>query len=250
MYFNDTRAKKVELDLNSSKQNSIFRNYTEDHWFIVGDKISYQIGDYKDPKKKYRIQGFVLALGYSIKNEPLYLIGNINTVIYDVKGKGYLSDRRSAFKWYSAKEIHADHDEPIGIQPKNIGHKSFDTITRLIEGKSVHIFDILESTKYTKLSKVTVHPDFNIELCKLPYYRFVKRSSNKPYAADIYYNGIYAYYAPDQIAAKTLFDTGDENVCRVEITKQKLDIDSKKYIKRKPMYKYYIMIDLACKCDK
>lgn len=233
------------------KGTCIFRNYTEDHWFIVGDKISYQVGDYKNPKKKYRIQGFVLALGYDTKKTPMYLIGNVNVVIYDTKKDIYISDKRGAFKWYSAKEIHALETEDNFIAPKSIGYKSNDTITRLIEGKSIHIIDVMRSTRYTKLSKYEVEPEFNINKTELPYYKFAKRNPelSESVNPDIskyfkYYDGVCAYYATDQIDAATKFAIKDPSICRIEIIRHNWDESKKKYIERKATYKYYVIVNL------
>ena len=236
MYFNEDLVKKLE------KGVCIFRNFTDDHEFIVGDKISYQVGDYKNPRKKYRIQGFVLALGYNKKNEPMYLIGNTNVVIYDTNKNVYISDKRSMFKWYSEKELHVLPNEKADIKAKLIGYKSHDTVTRIIEGKSIHIINLQRTTRYTKLSKYIAEASFNINRVELSYYKFKIRATSDKTSI---YDGVCAYYAPDQTAAKAMYDANDRTVCRVETTRHKWDENNKKYVSHKPMYKYYIIVQMG-----
>lgn len=243
MYFNDTKIKPLE------NGESFFRNWTKDHWFIVGDKISYQVGDYKEPKKKYRIQGFILALGYSLKNEPMYLIGNVNTVIYDLKKDTYLSDKRSMYKWYTAKEIHALDDEDPRIKPKNIGYKANNTITRIFEGISIHILNIVKSTRYTKLSKYEINPEFNVEKTKLPYSDFAMRNESDSKLIN-HYSGIYAYYAKDQISAAIEFEKKNSSICRIEIIKNTWSKKKNSYIQKLPVYRYYVIVVLNKQDEK
>ena len=75
MAFIDKRLAKV-----CNVGENIFRNYTDKHMFVVGDKISYQIGNYEKEQYHYRIQGFVLAHGISTKGEPMYLLSIIESI--------------------------------------------------------------------------------------------------------------------------------------------------------------------------
>lgn len=237
--YKDKRLKNVV-----KKGENIFRNFTDQHYFVVGDKISFQIGDYEKADTKYRIQGFVLAHGYSVKGNPMYLIGQINMVYYDSETDIYTSDKRTSPRWFTAKELHAlDEDDPFF--PKVIGYKCCETITRIIDGAPVHVINVSKTKRNTKKTKYVIIPEFNVSISKLNYSVFKKY--NDLSKKEETFSGVTGYVMDNQIAAKTQFESGDKDVFRIQIIKSKWSEKKSKYIKKKPEYVYYCLTDLTKK---
>ena len=237
--FVDKRLKNV-----CKKGENIFRNWSDKHYFLVGDKISFQIGDYEKADTKYRVQGFVLAHGFSVKGNPMYLIGQINMVYYSSETDTYTSDKRTSPRWYTAKELHAsDPDDPFF--PKVIGYKCCETTTRVIDGTPIHIINVSKTQRRTKKTKYIVIPEFNVNVTSLNYYVFKKY--NDLSKREEKFSGVTGYVMDNQLAAKTQFENGDKEVFRVQIIKSKWSEKKSKYIKKKPEYIYYCLIDLCKK---
>ena len=239
--FTDKRLAEV-CDLGEN----IFRNFTDRHMFTVGDKISYQIGNYEKEEHHYRIQGFVLAHGISTKGELMYLLSQMNTIVYDSETDTYASDKRVTARWYTAREIHAE--EGNKYCPKIIGYKTNRTVIRVCENHGIHFLDIKSTVKKTK--KTCTSTVFHCNLAEngkvfksltfnVKYYDHEKNPEIHTVVA--------AYLAPDQLAAETAYEKGDKEIVAVETIPSRWNEKQGKYITRKTFSKYYVLVDLTKK---
>lgn len=235
--FTDKRLAEV-CDLGEN----IFRNFTNKHMFVVGDKISYQIGNYEKEEHHYRIQGFVLAHGISTKGELMYLLSQMNTIVYDSETDTYTSDKRVTARWYTAREIHADKDSKYC--PKIIGYKTNRTAIRVCENHGIHFIDTDASVKKTKKTCISTvfrsnlsKSELQTKTVKVMYYDHEKNPE--------IHTVITAYLAPDQLAAQTAYDKGDKDIVSVETIPERWNEKQGKYIARKTFSKYYIIVDLT-----
>ena len=241
MAFVDKRLAKV-----CNVGENVFRNFTDRHMFAVGDKISYQIGNYEKEEHHYRIQGFVLAHGISTKGELMYLLSQMNTIVYDSETDTYTSDKRVTARWYTAREIHADKDSKYC--PKIIGYKTNRTAIRVCENHGIHFLDIKSTVKKTK--KTCTSTVFHCNLAEsgkvfksltfnVKYYDHEKNPEIHTVVA--------AYLAPDQLAAETAYEKGDKEIVAVETIPSRWNEKQGKYITRKTFSKYYVLVDLTKK---
>ena len=225
---------------------NIFRNFTDRHMFIVGDKISYQIGNYEKEEHHYRIQGFVLAHGISTKGELMYLLSQMNTIVYDSENDVYCSDKRVTARWYTAREIHAE--EGNKYCPKIIGYKTNRTAIRVCENHGIHFIDINYNVKKTKKTRTATLFQCNLDkngkvfksfTFNVKYYDHEKNPEIHKVVA--------AYFAPDQLAAATAYEKGDKEIVVVETIPSRWNEKQGKFIARKTLSKYYVLVDLTKK---
>ena len=242
MAFVDKRLAKV-----CNVGENVFRNYTDKHMFVVGDKISYQIGNYEKEQYHYRIQGFVLAHGISTKGEPMYLLSQMNTVVYDSNNDTYGSDKRVTARWYTAREIHAE--EGNKFCPKIIGYRTNRTMIRVCENRGIHLIELLPSERLTKKTAIYTIPNFNVPSKDIP--KFSVKYYNTHHKDGQRHSDLHlvctAYLAPDQLAAKTAFETGDKDYVSVETLPCKWNEKQGKYIPKKSSFRYYVIVDLTKK---